>query len=398
MARKPIDVYQGLIKTKLSVDSVSHIESVVGRYDDHILAGQKISFHLRRFAEFWCRHVAFLDDRETTNLSDLTTAIDLLDYFTSTSKWWTMTRDESGLTLRLPSRDPREFIKSIPLIQMGSETIGRVAGARDRLIRFLEEHELGDDKTRVALTEHLVSIWLLLCGFSCKGQGRNITTEEDFETAYDLVRILLFYLSLNDFRALTAARQIATDPNLPKIAVIGFSPGFERKLDSSLAASLERVHGEYLTKVATSTPGASRNILTNSLRLLGQIQAMKLGMTRIEKEDYDSIIVAAMNLLETLDVPSQLLQDESEVVNLFKSLQPGAGVDEKISLLTRRIEGLLVDSAGNRDYVLQYARMVPRIIALLLLVAAATKTQPTEPLQDRDLKRGLILLNKLFSD
>jgi hypothetical protein len=125
---------------------------------------------------------------------------------------------------------------------------------------------------------------------------------------------------------------------------------------------------------------------------------MKLGMTRIEKEDYDSIIVAAMNLLETLDVPSQLLQDESEVVNLFKSLQPGAGVDEKISLLTRRIEGLLVDSAGNRDYVLQYARMVPRIIALLLLVAAATKTQPTEPLQDRDLKRGLILLNKLFSD
>jgi hypothetical protein len=398
LARKPIDVYQGLIKTKLSVDSVSHIESVVGRYDDHILAGQKISFHLRRFAEFWCRHVAFLDDRETTNLSDLTTAIDLLDYFTSTSKWWTMTRDESGLTLRLPSRDPREFIKSIPLIQMGSETIGRVAGARDRLIRFLEEHELGDDKTRVALTEHLVSIWLLLCGFSCKGQGRNITTEEDFETAYDLVRILLFYLSLNDFRALTAARQIATDPNLPKIAVIGFSPGFERKLDSSLAASLERVHGEYLTKVATSTPGASRNILTNSLRLLGQIQAMKLGMTRIEKEDYDSIIVAAMNLLETLDVPSQLLQDESEVVNLFKSLQPGAGVDEKISLLTRRIEGLLVDSAGNRDYVLQYARMVPRIIALLLLVAAATKTQPTEPLQDRDLKRGLILLNKLFSD
>ncbi|MHA2192673.1 MAG: hypothetical protein ACXAAR_04525, partial [Candidatus Thorarchaeota archaeon] len=59
---------------------------------------------------------------------------------------------------------------------------------------------------------------------------------------------------------------------------------------------------------------------------------------------------------------------------------------------------LLVDSAGNRDYVLQYARMVPRIIALLLLVAAATKTQPTEPLRDQDLKRGLILLNKLFSD
>ncbi len=397
MARKPIDVYQGLINTKLSVDSVSHIESVVGRYDEHMLTGQKLSFHLKRFVEFWCRHSAFLDNREITNHSDLTTAIDLLDYFTSTSKWWTMTRDDPGLTLRLPSRDPREFIKSIPLIQMGSETIGRVSGARDRLTRFLEEHELGDDKSRAALTELLVSIWLLLCGFSCKGQGRNITTEEDFETSYDIVRILLFYMSLNDFKALTAVRQIATDPNLPKIAVIGFSPGFERKLDSSLAASLERVHGDYLTKVATSTPGASRNILTNSLRILGQIQAMKLGMTRIEKEDYDSIIVGAMGLLETLDVSAQKLQDESEVVNLFKGLQPGQGVDEKLSLLTRRIEGLLVDSAGNRDYVLQYARLVPRITALLLLVAAATKPQPVEQLQDQDLKRGLILLNKLFS-
>jgi hypothetical protein len=398
LARKPIDVYQGLIYTKLSVDSVSHIESVVGRYDEHMLSGQKLSFHLRRFIEFWCRHAAFLQDRDSTNLSDLTTAIDLLDYFTSTSKWWTMTREDSGLILRLPSRDPREFIKSIPLVQMGSETIGRISGARDRLTRFLEEHELGDDKSRAALTEHLVSVWLLLCAFSCKGQGRNISTEEDFEISYDIVRILLFYMSLNDFRALTAVRQIATDSNLPKIAVIGFSPGFERKLDSSLAASLERVHGEYLTKIATSTPAASRNILTNSLRILGQIQAMKLGMTRIEKEDYDSIIVGAIGMLDTLGIPAQLLQDESEVVKLFKSLQPGDGVEEKLSLLTRRIEGLLVDSAGNRDYVLQYARLVPRIIALLLLVAAATKAQPTEPLQDQDLKRGLILLNRLFSE
>jgi hypothetical protein len=363
-----------------------------------MLAGRKLSFHLRRFIEFWTRHYAFLDNRETTTMSDLTIAIDLLDYFTSTSKWWTMTREDPGLILKLPSRDPREFINSIPLVQMGAETLGRVTGARDRLVRFLEEHELGDDRTRATLAEHLVSIWLLLCGFSCKGQGRNITTEEDFETAYDTVRILLFHMSLNDFKALTAVRQIATDPNLPKIAVIGFSPGFERRLDSSLAASLERVHGEYLTNVASSTPGASRNILTNSLRILGQLQAMKLEMTRIEKEDYDSIILGAMALLETLDVPATLLQNEDEVVALFKSLQPAEGVEEKLSLLTKRIEGLLVDSAGNRDYVLQYSRMVPRIIALLLLVAAATKTEPTEPLQDQDLKRGLILLNRLFSD
>ncbi|MFW9888678.1 MAG: hypothetical protein ACFFER_10870 [Candidatus Thorarchaeota archaeon] len=398
MARKPIDVYQGLITTTLSVDSASHIDSLIGRYEDQMLSGQKLSFHLKRFIEFWTRHCTFLDNRETTTMSDLTIAIDLLDYFTSTSKWWTMTREDPSLILRTPSRDPREFIKSIPLVQMGGETLGRVTGARDRLVRFLEEHELGDDETRGALTEHLVSIWLLLCGFSCKGQGRNITTEEDFETAYDIVRILLFYLSLNDFKALTAVRQIATDPNLSKIAEIGFSPGFERILDSSLAASLERVHGEHLTDVASSTPGASRNILTNSLRILGQLQAMKLEMTRIEKEDYDSIIVGAMGLLETLDVPARLLQNEDEVVALFRSLQPGEGVEEKLSLLTKRVEGLLVDSAGNRDYVLQYARMVPRIVSLLLLVAAATKTELAEPLQDQDLKRGLILLNRLFSD
>lgn len=397
MARKPIDVYQGLINTRLSSDSIPHIEAVVGRYDEHVLSGQKMSFHLRRFVEIWCRLIAYLDNREVTNVDDLTIAIDLLDYFTSTSKWWNMAREDPGFILRPSSRDPREFIKSVPLVQMGNETLGRIVGARDRLLRFLEEHELGNDKSRAELCDHLVAIWTLLCGFSCKGQGRNITTEEDFETGYDTVRILLFYLSQDDFKSLTAVRQVATDPSLPKIADIGFAPGFERKLDSSLAASLERVHGEYLTKVATSTPGASRNLLTNSLRVLGQIQAMRLGMTRIEDDDYDSIIVGAMGLLEDIGVPSHLLQKESEVIRLFKGLHPDEGVEEKLSLLTRRIEGLLVDSAGNRDYVLQYSRLLPRIIALLLLLAGATKPQPTDRLQDADLKRGLILLNRLIS-
>ncbi|MFW9846455.1 MAG: hypothetical protein ACFFD6_06895, partial [Candidatus Thorarchaeota archaeon] len=256
---------------------------------------------------------------------------------------------------------------------------------------------LGNDKSRAELCDYLVAVWTLLCGFSCKGQGRNITTEEDFETGYDIVRILLFYLTQDDFKSLTAVRQVATDPSLPKIADIGFAPGFERKLDSSLAASLERVHGEYLTKVATSTPGASRNLLTNSLRVLGQIQAMRLGMKRIESDDYDSIIVGVLGLLEAIGVPSHLFQEESEVIRLFKGLHPDKGVEEKLSLLTRRIEGLLVDSAGNRDYVLQYARLLPKIIALLLLLAGATKTQPTDRLQDADLKRGLILLNRLIS-
>jgi hypothetical protein len=72
-------------------------------------------------------------------------------------------------------------------------------------------------------------------------------------------------------------------------------------------------------------------------------------------------------------------------------------VEERIQLLTRRLEGLIVDSTGNKDFLLQYARLVPRLVALLLLLATSTKSSSETPLEDINLKRGLILLNELIS-
>ncbi|MFX0108141.1 MAG: hypothetical protein ACFE7R_07650, partial [Candidatus Hodarchaeota archaeon] len=66
MSRKPVQVYRGLIDTRLSEDTAPHIESVVNRYSDHVYAGQKLSAHLFRFVEFWARFVAFLNARNHT--------------------------------------------------------------------------------------------------------------------------------------------------------------------------------------------------------------------------------------------------------------------------------------------------------------------------------------------
>jgi hypothetical protein len=85
-------------------------------------------------------------------------------------------------------------------------------------------------------------------------------------------------------------------------------------------------------------------------------------------------------------------------VEFFQGLVLGPGTEERIQLVTRRLEGLVVDSTGNKDFLLQYARLVPRLIALLLLLASATKTSQEAPLEDIDLKRGLILLHDLISD
>jgi hypothetical protein len=105
-----------------------------------------------------------------------------------------------------------------------------------------------------------------------------------------------------------------------------------------------------------------------------------------------------MSLLDKIDVPSALLHEQSKVLELFKSLQPEEGVEEKLALMRRRIEGLLVDSTGNRDFLLQFAKLIPRITALLLLLAGGTKTEPGVRLQDSDVKRGLILLNRLLNE
>lgn len=397
MARKPIDVYHGLIATTIPSDVASHIDSVVGRYSTQVYAGQKLTMHLSRFVEICCKLITFLDSRNASDLSDLANAIDVLDYFTSTSKWWTMSREDPGFLLRPPSRDPREFMLSLAAVQIGGDTSGRVAGASEKLARFFEDHGITDTRVCEKLCERFVSSWILLSGLVCKSQGRNITTEGDFEIAYDIMRVLLFYTSLDDFKALTAIRRLATDPKIPKLAEVSFTPGFERKLDSSMAARLERSNEEKLAKIVPSSPSASRNLLTNSLKLLAQMKAIEQGLIRIEESNYDSLILGAMEMLEQVGISQDSFRDETSVKALFLAIQPDKGTDEKIGLLIRRLEGLLVDSTGSKDFLLQNAKLIPRMVALLLLLAGVTKASEMAGLQDADLKRGLILFQRLLN-
>lgn len=397
MARTPVDVYRGLLRTSLEDTIPSQIETVASRFTDAQFLGSKISVHLTRFLRLFTKLVAYLDSRNQAVLSDVTSAIDVLDYFTSTSKWWTMTRNEPGLVLKPPSREPRGFIKSITELQLGPNTLQRISGAADRLSRFLEEHNVADVDSRESLREAFVSSWAILSAFSCRGQGRNVITETDFETAYDILRILFFYVPIDDYNALTIIRRLGSHTVLPKAASVGFSPGFERRLNASVAASLEKTHSDHLTGIASATSGASRTILTNSIRFLGQLHAVKQELERLEEEHYDSTIVESLQMFEGVGVTSDFFQNESAALELFQGLRLGSGVEERIQLLIRRLEGLVVDSTGNKDFLLQYARLVPRLIALLLLLAASTKTAPKAPLEDVDLKRGLILLYNLIS-
>ena len=397
MSRTPVDVYRGFVQTQLDDEIAGQIDSVVSRFTDCVFAGEKLSIHLNRFLGLTTRLIAILDSEKSANHHHLTMSVDLLDYLTSTSKWWTVTRKEPGIVLKPPSREARSFIKSIADLHVGGTTLQRISGATDKLSKFLEEHEIEKSGEVERLCNGMLSAWALLSAFACKGQGRNVTTEADFETAYDVVRILLFYVSLDDFKALSIVRQLGSHTLLPKAASVNFSPGFEKKLNASVAASLEKEHGEHLIQMAKATSGASRSILTNSLRLLGQLQAVKLDIERLEEEHYDAIIVGALELIESVGVSSDFLQDDSSAISIFKSLRPGDGVDERIQLLIRRLDGLIVDSTGNKDFLLQYTRLVPRLIALMLLLASNTKDSPTAPLEDYDMKRGLILLYKLIS-
>ena len=397
LARTPVDLYRGLVKVHLDDSIQSQIISVVARFTDCVFAGEKLSIHLTRFLQLTTRLNVYINSKVAADQSDVTLAVDLLDYLTSTSKWWTVTRQDPGLVLRPPSRDARGFIKSIADLQMGGNTLQRISGATEKLSRFLEEHEIGSQKDMEDLCNGLLSIWALISAFACRSQGRNITTEEDFETAYDTTRILLFYVDPIDYKALTAIRRLGTHPVLPLAAGVAFSPGFEKKLNASVAANLEKIHGDYLAPLALATSGASRSILTNSIRLLGQLQAVKQEIDRLEEDHYESIIIGSMDIIEKVGVSSDFLQNESSAVILFKGLHPAEGVDERIQLLVRRLESLIVDSTGNKDFLLQYARLVPRIVALLLLLAGKTKETPSAHLGDADVKRGLILLYALIS-
>ncbi len=398
MARTPVDVYRGLIHIRLDDTIPAQVDSVVARFTDYIFAGERLSIHLRRFLTLTTQLIPLIDSREKAESSDLTMAVDLLDYVTSTSKWWTLSREEPGFVLRPPSRDAREFIKSIADLHVGGTTLQRISNATDKLSRFLEDHEIKASTGIEGLCNGIISAWILLSAFSCKGQGRNVTTEKDFETAYDFVRILLFYADFLDFEALTVVRQLGSHPILPRAASVNFSPGFEKLLNASVAANLEKMHGAHLVSMTKATSGASRSILTNSLKLLGQIQAVNMGIGRLEEEHYDSIIVGALEMIEKIGLSSDFLQDEAAAIVIFKGLRSGKGVDERIQLLVRRLESLIVDTTGNKDFLLQYARLVPRLTALLLLIASKAKKSPAAPIEDSDIKRGLILLYRLIDN
>ncbi len=399
LTRNPLETYQGLITSTLTDEIQSYILKVVERYSDATFADEKFSVHLGRFVELVCRLISNLNNRKEATLTDLMQAVDILDYFASTTRWWNMTRSSPGIILRPATREPREFIKSVPSVRLGSETISRIQGASDRLSSFLNEHEIAGSDTRDHLQRSMVSAWTILSAFCCKSQGRNVSSEVDFETAYDILRILLFHTPRVDFVALSAIRNIATSSRLPKIADVAFSPGFEKKLDSSIAAKLEAAHGEYLGDAGDTVPRVSRAILTNSIRLLAQIESVNIGINRIEEDDYDRVTMGALSLLEKVRIDPEIFHDENVVVGLFKRLTPAEeDIGEGLALLTRKLESLIVDSTGNRNFLLQHARVVPRLIALLLLISSGTKSPEDDGLRDIDLKRGLILLENLISD
>lgn len=397
MVRTPIDVYRGLVQVRPADDIPGRISTLASRFSTDPFAGQRISDHLTRFLSLFSRLTAFLGSRTTADLDNLEMAVDLLDHFTSTSKWWIVSRKEPALIPRPPSRDPRDFMKSIADVQLSGDTSGRITSSTEKLSHFLNEHGIADGRTREALCGGFESVWTLLSGFICKSQGRVSVSEGDFEAAYDIVRVLLFYIPIDDFVALTAIRKIGTNPKLARIAGIAVAAGFEHKLDSSVAARLERLHGADLAKVGALTSGASRAVLTNSLRFLAQLVATEKGMSDIEDRDYESVIVEAVNILQKAGVESSLFQDETAVAKLFKSLRISDEVSERIGLLTRRLEGLIIDTAGSHDFLLQYSRLVPRLVSLLLLLASGTRPLSDSSLRDVDLKKGLMSLNQLLS-
>ena len=80
MARTPVDVYQGLLKTQLEDTISNQIDSVTQRFADIQFLGTKVSVHLSRFLRLTTKLVSYLESRDSATPSDVTTAIDVLDF------------------------------------------------------------------------------------------------------------------------------------------------------------------------------------------------------------------------------------------------------------------------------------------------------------------------------
>ncbi|NWF95348.1 MAG: hypothetical protein HXY34_04325 [Candidatus Thorarchaeota archaeon] len=398
MTRTPIEVYRGILNTRFHSEASSQIGHLVSKFSSSSYAGRRLSDHLSRFLALLTRLIAYLNNRTTSSPSDLTQAIDVLDYFASTSKWWTPNRENPGFVLRPASQDARDFLSSISSIELGAATLDRVRAATDRLSSFLAEHNFALSGDAGRLRDDIASSWMLLSGLSCRGQGRTMTTETDFETAYDLVRILLFHMMPEDFGSLTAVREIGTSTSLIRAARVQLAPGFDRNLDSSAAARLESVYAEEFLSDISSLQSVFRHLLTNSLRILVQIQAARVGLSEIGSDEYESFIVGALSMLQLAGVPAETLQYEHSIPSLYRRIRPSPEMIEQTRSIGRKIEGLILETAGNRDFLVRNPHLVPRVLSLLLLVSAGTK-QPTseDGLQESDLKRGLILLSQVIS-
>ncbi len=349
-----------------------------------------MSMHLSRFLALICRLIAFLEERQEVLMIDVPIAIDLLDYFTSTTKWWLLTRDHPGLIIRPSVRDPRDFIKSLAQIRLSGVTLGRINTATERLDSFLDEHDIGSTDDRTILRDAMVSSWVLLSASSCKNRGQTTTTESDFEIAYDTLRIVLFYTPIIDFHALGAVRRISRNPLLGKIATVALAPGFEKQLESSPAAKLE---SEHTPDVRGRCANSYRMVLTNTLRFLVQIRTALDGHRRVEAQDYAVMILRSLDLLAAVNVAPSFFQDEGVIIELLRKLPSNNQFVERLELVMQRIETLIAD-AQRKDFLVTYSKLVPRMTSLLLFLSLA---MCDEEIQDHDLKRGLVLLERLLS-
>jgi len=391
LARTPLDVYKGIASVETPSDVSKKMMLVANRFSDLSFAGQGMPLHLSRLMSLVTRLVAYLESSSAARASHLTCAVDVLDHFMSTSRWWMMSREDPGFIIRPPSRDPRQLIKSLSSVSLSGGTLSRISGAAEKLESFLREHNVGSADSRASLRDSLTSTWALLSAVSCKGQGRTSTSESDFEVAYDVTRIMLFYTPLEDFHALGGIRLIARSPLLPKLASVTLSPGFERQLESSLAARLE---SSYVPSVRGRSAVAVRNVLTNSLRVLVQIQAASDGLERIEESDYADIVARSLNRLQVVGIPPTLFQNEDTVLRLLSRLPRNSRTLGRLDLIMQRLKNLVAD-AQKRDFLLHYARLVPRLISLVLLLSSATSNTDGQ-LKDIDLKRGLNLTAPLL--
>ncbi len=397
MSRKTLDVYLGIIHTNMDPIVKSKVESVVGRYTKVMINGQPLSTLLDKFISLFAKLFAYLDNKSHVDVLDLTTSIDLLDIFTSTTKWWLLTRKDPYITIRPSSHDPRNFLSSLNSVQIGSLTLSRISGSLDRLSRFLDDQDILESNDYSELTDAISSSWVLLSAFICKNQGRNVTNEEDFERAYDIIRVLLFYTPREDFRSLTAIRQICTSSIIPCLADVILSSEFEHQLNSSTAAHLELNNSEMLSKTLPSNPRITRNVLTDAIRFLVRIVAAKEGIEHVDGTYYEMLTAKAIDLLNSIGISPSSLANEQRVLEIFKMLKFLPEVDERISLLSRRIESLIITSVGNKEFLLQHPRLVSQIVSLTLLVSALTKESDSS-LGYYDIKRGLILVNQIISN